>query len=822
MPSLRKHAGPVDTLLQDARYAFRMLKKTPGFTAIAALTIALGIGANTTIFSMVDALLLEPPPGVRRPGEIVRAYRVNEEGDSWLPTSYPNYRDYRDGAGDLVELAGSFVTAGTFLGDGDPEIVMTFVVTHNFFDVLGVRPALGRFFLPQEDEDPASSVAVLSHRTWQRRFAGDSSVIGRTIKFNRHTYTVVGVTEEGFTGPVSLIEFGLWLPLGMAPTADDNVTPQSRSYPWVEMIGRRKAGTTGQQVSEALNRIAANIEAAFPDDHLDHGIDVRPYGPISGQAARPVAAFVLLLFVATGLILLIAATNVGSMLLSRASQRGREVALRIALGAGRLRMMRQLVTESVLLFVLGGAGGVLAAAWATKMLNAFQLPIDVPLVLNLSPDGSALAFSLVIALVTGVLFGLAPALHGTRVDLTSTLKSGVGDGSPSRSRLRNAFVVVQVAGSALLLVAAGLLTRSLSRAQEINIGMDPNNVHLLASELIELTYSEQEARPLYDRILERLSSLEYVEAAALVDAPPLTGPRRTARYAIPGREVVEGREPPRTHLTRVTPDYFDVLRIPVLRGRGFSEDDVAGAPAVTLINETLARREWPGEDPIGRRIILGGPGSSAFRIVGIVQNGKYTSPGEDPLPMAYIAYAQSRRHPMAIVARVTEGASNMTRVSREILHDVDRNLIMEVNGPYEEMMAMVMLPNRAGAIVTSSLGLLGLLFASLGLYGVLAYTVSQRKREIGIRIALGAAQGKVRTLILRDAAQLTGLGLGIGFAAAALITWSLRALLYGVSPVDPVTFGGIAALLIAVSLVASYLPARRATRTDPVEALRME
>jgi predicted permease len=799
-----------------------MLKKTPGFTVIAALTIALGIGANTTIFSMVDALLLEPPPGVRNPGGIIRAYRVTEHGDSYLPTSYPNYRDYRDGASDLVELAGAYLTAGTFVGNAGVEAVITFVVTHNFFDVLGVHPALGRFFLPQEDEDPASSVAVLSHGTWQRRFAGDSSVIGRTVTFNRHTYTVVGVTQEGFTGPVSLLEFGLWLPLGMAPSLGSNVPLESRSNSWVEMIGRRKPGVTREQIKASMNVIAANIGAAFPDENPDHGIEVTRYGPIPGEAAAPAALFALGLFVATGLILLIAATNVGSMLLSRAAQRSREVALRIALGAGRVRVIRQLVTESIMLFVLGGAGGVLAAVWVTRMLNAFQLPVEFPMVLNLTPDGSALALSLVIALVTGVLFGLAPALQCTKVDLTSTLKGGAAGGSHGRSRLRNAFVVVQVAGSALLLVGAGLFMRSLSRAQEINTGFDPTNVHLLASELIEMTHSDEEAAQLYPEILDRFSGLDNVEAVALVDVPPLTGPWRTARYAIPGREVAEGENVPRTHLTRATPDYFDVLRIPVLRGRRFSDYDVAGAPGVTLINETLARREWPDEDPIGNRIILGGPRSSALEIVGIVQSGKYRTPGEDPLPMAYIPYAQSRRHPMAVVARVTAGGPDMTRVSREILHSLDPNLIMEGNGPYEDMMGMVMLPNRAGAMVTSVLGLLGLLFASLGLYGVLAYTVSQREREIGIRIALGAEHGRVRALILRDAAKLTGIGLGIGFGVAAAITWSLRALLYGVSPVDPLTFGGIAALLIGVALVASYLPARRATRTDPVEALRTE
>jgi predicted permease len=635
-------------------------------------------------------------------------------------------------------------------------------------------------------------------------------------------YTVVGVTEEGFTGPVSLLEFGLWLPLGMAPALGTNVALESRSNPWVEMIGRRKPGVTLEQITARMNVSAANIGAAFPGESPDHGIDVTKYGPISGQAAVPASLFALFLFVATGLILLIAATNVGSMMLSRASQRGREVAVRIALGAGRVRVIRQLVTESLMLFLLGGAGGVLAAMWVTRMLNAFQLPVEFPMVLNLSPDGSALAFSLVVALAAGVLFGLAPALHGTKVNLTSTLQGGVGGGSHRRSRLRNAFVVVQVAGSALLLVGAGLFMRSLSRAQEINTGIDPTNVHLLVSELIEITHPADEAARIYDGILERFSALDNVEAVALVEVPPLTGPWRTSRYTIPGREVAEDEDTPRTGFTRVTPDYFDVLRISVLRGRRFSDWDIAGAPAVTLINETLARREWPGEDPIGQRIILGGPGSSAFEIIGIVQNGKYRTPGEDPLPMAYIPYAQSHNHPMAIVARVTEGGPDMTSVSREILYSLDPNLIMEVNGPYEDMMGLVMLPHRAGAVVTSALGLLGLLFASLGLYGVLAYTVSQRVREIGIRIALGAKQGTVRALILRDAAKLTGMGLGIGFVVAALITWSLRALLYGVSPVDPLTFGGIAALLVGVALVASYLPARRATQTDPVEALRIE
>ncbi len=811
----------VETMLQDVRYTLRLLRKAPAFTLVAALTIALGIAATTTIFSVVNAVLLRPPPGVRHAGEIVRLHRIDEDGESYNDFSYPAYRDYRDGPNGMVELAGTALTFVIIGAETDPESAIGFLVTHNFFDVLGVRPALGRFFLPEEDETPgAQPVVILSHGTWSRLFGADSSVIGRTVALNRNSFTVIGVTERGFRGPVSVLPIGIWLPMSATRVLNPQFDLSSRTSTWVEPIGRRAAGVSLAQVSEAVNLISDNLRVAHSEDELEYGVDVQPYGPIGRRAFLAAAAFAGFLFVVSGTVLLIACINVGSMLLSRASQRGREVALRMAIGAGRARVVRQLLTESVVLFTFGAIGGILITVYATRLLSAFQLPIDVPITLDFSPDARVLVFTLLVALASGIVFGLAPALQTTKPDLNTTLKIGSTGGG---SRLRGVFVVAQVTGSALLLVIAGLFARSLTLAHTVDLGFEPRNVQMMGTELdFHGGYTAEEAAVFYGNVLERVSELPQVESAGLIDWPPVTLGGQSTRYAVVGGEPVDEEDWDETDYAVVTPGYFGTLRIPIVQGRNFSGGDDAGTVMVVIVNQTLARRMWPGESPLGKRIQLRSSEEPQLEVVGVARDAKYRSLSEEPLTMVYIPYAQRPTANMVLFARYRDEQAAVTTSIRDIVSDLEPGLPVDANAPYEDIMGIALLPNRAAAIMTTIFGALGLLLASLGLYGVLAYTVSRRTREFGVRMALGARVGDIRAQVVRDGVKLVAIGLAIGLALALPVSFEVRYLLYGISPTDPIAFVGTALLLLAVAIAASYLPARRATRVSPVDALRSE
>jgi predicted permease len=813
----------MEGILQDFRYAIRILKRSPGFALIAALTIALGIAATTTIFSIVNAVLLRPPPGIEDAGQLVRIYRIAEDGSSYNDLSYPNYRDYRDGENGLSDLAAAALVPIVVSGAQEPEWMIGLCVSQNFFSVMGVRPALGRFFLPEEDRGPGTHlVAVLSHGTWARRFGGDSSIVGQTVTLNRRSFTVVGVTQEGFRGPNAMAAVGIWLPISAAPTIVPDIEMESRAADWVDAFGRRAPGVSVEQVSAALNRISANLRAEYPEGNPDYGVDVQRYAPISRRAFGPAMAFSAFLFVISGTVLLIACLNVGSMLLARASQRGKEMAMRLALGAKRTRVVRQLLTESVVLFVIGGAGGVLITAYMTQLLATYQLPVDVPLVLDFSPDLRVLAFSLAVGLLTGIMFGLAPALHVTKPDLHTSLKGGQGSGPRSRSRLRNSFVVAQVAGSALLLIGAGLFARGLARAHSIDIGFEPEGVHALSVELDAFSYADLDAGQFYGELLERASQLPGVESAGLTDRPPVTLGGQSTTYAVAGGETIEEEDRPSTDFARVSPGYLEAFRIPMLRGRSFSETDRDGGALVAVVNETFAMRAWPGESPIGRRVQLGSLDDAEIEVVGVVRNAKYRTLTESPRAMVYVPFQQWPAGSMVLVARVGRAGAGVAGPLREIVRDIDATMPVDANVAYVDLMSIALLPSRAAAFFATLFGALGLVLAAMGLYGVLAFAVAQRTREIGIRMALGAEPGTVRGLVLRDGVKLAGIGLAIGVAIALALTHLLRGLLYGLSPTDPITFGGIVLLLLGVALAASYVPALRATRTDPVEALRTE
>lgn len=811
----------MESILQDIRYAVRILKRSPGFTLLAALTVALGVGATTTIFSAVDEVLLRPPPGVRDAGELVRVYGVAEDGSSFHEFSYPNYRAYREAETGLSDLAATAVSAVVISDESEPELLFGILVSDNFFRTVGVRPALGRFFV-DDRAAAAERVAVLGHGTWTRRFGGDSTIIGRTVQLNRIPFTVIGVTEEGFRGPAAILEVGVWLPIEVAPALMAGIDLESRSETWIDALGRRAPGVSTERAEAALNRVSAVLRAEYPEDSPDYGIDVHPYRPIGTRAFGPAMGFSLFLFLIAGTVLLIACLNVGGMLLARATQRGKEMAMRLALGAGRRRVIRQLLTESLLLFALGGAGGVLVALYVTRMMNAYQLPVDVPLAFDFAPDMRALAFSLTVALLTGLAFGLAPALHVTRPDLQATLRAGSAAGGAPRSRLRSAFVVMQVAGSALLLIGAGLFARGLARVESVNLGFEPDGVHALSFEMEYFGYTPEGATAFYHDLAERAAQLPEVESVAATDMPPVTLGGRSSEFEVVGRAPADEEVRPQTELARVTPGYFETMRIPLTRGRLFSDADREGAVRVAIVNETFARRNWPDEVPLGKRIRLGALNDVEFAIVGVARDAKYRTLTETPRAMVYVPYEQWPTTSPVVLLRLARPGAHVAGALHGIVRELDEAIPIDVNLPYREVMGIAMLPSRAAALFTTVFGGVGLLLAALGLYGILAFAVAQRTREIGIRMTLGAGTGTIRAWVIRGGVKLVGAGLAIGFVIAFAVTRFLRSLLYGLSPTDPITFAGIALLLVGVALAASYLPAWRATRIDPVEALRAE
>ena len=802
----------MEALRQDIIQSCRRLRRTPGFTAVAAVTIALGVAATTTVFSVANGLLLKAPDGVSDPGSLVNLHTTSPDGSSFHAFSYPEYREYREGDIGLAGLATYSVTAMSLLRTDEPELVAGMLVSDNYFDVVGARPALGRAFAA-DDQD----VAVLSYDVWRDRFAGDSAVLGRTVTVNRHPLAVIGVAEPGFRGHIAVLDAGIWVPVAAQPL----LLPGERlgwDSSWLEVVGRVRPGVSREQVQASADLVARRIMEARPEVGEGHGIDVRRYTALFGQFYGSVFAFMALLLGIAGVVLLIACMNVANLLLARGTGRAKEIAVRLALGSGRRRVLQHLVVESVLLFALGGLAGTVLAFWAARALSAFHPPIPIPIALDFAPDVRVLGFALAAAFLTGVTFGLVPALRASRPALVPVLKSETAGGGSTHTRLRDLFVVTQVAGSALLLVGAGLFVRSLGRAAAIDPGLDPSGVEIATIDLGINNYGEAEGRDFYRRLEERLAASPGVEVTGLVQTLPLNLENSETVITIEGHEVSDDHPGHQTDFNVVTPGYFPTMRISILGGRGFDATDVEGAPLVAILNETAARTYWPGESAVGKRIFLGRPpDAAAATVVGIARDGKYRSLGEDARVMLYIPFAQDYRPQMTLAVR---GDGNTGAAVRSVLRELDPALPYLHRGPMGEVMAISLLPQRLAAGVASGFGSLGLLLAAVGLYGILAYTVALRTREFGIRLALGATGGRLIGLVLRRGLVLTAIGLGVGFGAAWGVTRLIGGLLFGLNPLDPVTYGGIGVALMVVTLLASYMPARRARGVDPMVALR--
>ncbi len=823
-----RRGGFMESLRQDLSYAFRVLRKSPVFTVVAVLTVAIGVGATTTVFSVTNGLLFRRLPGVERPGELVTAHRTTER-DNFGAFSWLNFIDYRNDGADLLDLAAVSVLPASLGGDGldDEHVkpVLAFTVTHNYFRVLGARPHLGRFFSEPESETVGDvSTVVLTHRTWVERFASDPSVLGRTVRINRNMFTIIGVTAEGFNGHGGTVVTGLFLPITAKAAFERNSRRMAeRGANWMETVARLEPGVSLKQAQAGMTVITDRLAQEYPEIMEGQGIRILKYLPIFAAAAGPIKIFMLLLFAVTAIVLLIGSINVAGMLLARATQRSKEIGVRLALGARRERLVRQLLTESMVLFLIGGVGGVALSYGAASLISGYQPPIPIPLALDVTPDLRVLFLALALTVGTGLLFGLAPALQGTRQPLTAVITDG-GEVS-HRSRLRSAFVVSQIAGSALLLVGAGLFSRGLQQARLIDPGLNPDDIHVVGLGLARQNYTEAEAADLYRMLVERTEGLPGVRSVGLIDNLPLSMGNQTTAFAVPGQQpVAEGEGDHQTDFSVVSPGYFSTMEIPIVRGRSFTEADREGSSEVAIINEEIARRIWPGEDPVGKQLSYGGQENGLpVTVIGVAKDGSYQIIGEDPRFMIYRPQAQEQPLDLTLVARVEPGvAGMMTREMAGLMRQIDRDLPLDWNAPMVEIMGLSLLPSKIAAGVATGFGGIGLLLAALGLYGIMSQMVTQRTREIGVRMALGAGRDRVRRMFLGYGARLTAIGLGLGFAAAFGITRFLGFFLYGISPTDPVTFAGIGLLLGVTALAACYIPAHRATKTEPMEALRHE
>ena len=827
----------VEGVLKDLRYGLRVLLQSPGFSLVAILSLGLGIGVNTTIFSLVNEVLLRPLP-VTHPNELVEIYTSGPKEFRYGTSSYPDYLDLRDQSKVFTGLLAYCMMPGNLSFEGKSELIMGEIVSGNYFDVLGVRAAVGRTFLPDEDRTPATHpVAVLGHGFWQRRFGADPTILGQQLKINGVSYTVIGIAPKRFSGTIPGLAPQLWVPMMMRSEvniagiqlAEANLTGdtplQQRGNRWLFLKGRLKPGVSLAQARANLETIMARLQSEYPDSNQDKkplllaASQVR-FHPMLDRILTPTAA---VLMAVVGLVLLIACANVASMLLARASARRREIAVRLTLGATRGRLIRQFLSESILLSVLGGVGGLLLAYWATRLLLTFRPP-TTSITLQLGIDFRVLLFTLSVSLLTGLLFGLAPALQLSRTNLVPALKNETlgSAGRQRRFSLRDLLVAGQLAVSLVLLIGAALLVRSLRAAQETDVGFDPKGLAVMEINLKMHGYSAERGKVFYRELLEKVRALPQVESAALTNRVPLDTGANVEGVYIDGRTDPADRAGQPVYATYVGTDYFKTFGIALLRGRDFSAVDQEDSPRVAIVNQAMARLLWPDSNPMGQRFHLESLDGPSYEIVGVARDYKVHTVGEAPRPYLHLARSQLYSSGTNLVARTRGDAAQLVATLRREMLALDPDLVFLESRTMLDKLAISLFPVRTGATLLAISAILALLLAAVGLYGVIAYSVSRRTREIGIRMALGARSWAVVRLVLRQGLVLALIGIGVGLVLASAASRVLSGLLYGVGAIDPLAFASAALLLLAVALLANYIPARRAARVDPMIALREE
>ena len=817
----------MQALVADLRYALRTLRNSPGFTAVAVLTLALGIGANTAIFSLVNRILLQPPPGLERPGELVLVGRtVNGEGFDTF--SYPDYGDLRAGCRACAGLAAYSTVPFHLSTGGASERIRGALVSGDYFAVLGMRPALGRFFLGDEDRpgDPRA-VAIISHALWVRRFGARADMARGAVSLDGHPFTVVGVAPEGFEGTESGGVLDVFVPLASQPLTFSRLgrAPHSaRAVVWLQLVGRLAPAATLPQARAQLAGLVQQLVTAYPAIHEGWGVSIASGVGLDPLTRRRLRSFLGLLLGAVGLVLAIACANVANLLLARATGRRKEMAVRASLGAGRGRLLRQLLTESLVLSLAGAAAGLLVAYLIGGLLLRLPLGAQQAGGLDLTPDASVLAFTALLSIATGIAFGLVPAVQASRPDLVPELKDGVGSrpgaGRLRSGRLRQALVVTQLAVSLVLLVGAGLLVRTLQRAYAIAPGFATHDVVVASVDPGLQGYDSSRTTRFYAELLRRLAPRSGVRAASLALNVPFGGGWDT-RIVAEGQAIDQRHPGERADFNVVTPDYFRTMDLPMVRGRAFTAQDVAHAPHVVVINEAIAERLWPDRDPIGKRLQRAW-GGEPLEVIGIVKDAKYRSLFEVRRLTFYQPLAQSYQPAMVIHVRAQGDARPIGQMIQRTVGELDKDLPVYRLQTLADRLDNSLGQQRLGATLVTAFGLIALVLAAIGLYAALGYAVTQRTREIGIRMALGARGEDVRRQILREAMALAVVGLGAGLTGAVAATRVMRSQLYGVTPTDPTSFVAVSAVLVGVALLASYLPARRATKVDPMVALRYE
>jgi len=823
--------GGLDAVVQDTRYAFRRMAKSPGFTGIAILSLALGIGANTAIFSLVNAVLLSGVP-MRAPKEMVEVYTSEaNNGYPYSTTSVADLMDLRERSDLFAGVAGYEAFFSRLETGEDPVPIWGEAVSWDMFSILGISPATGRFFVAEEGQTPGTHpVVVLGYNFWQKMYGGDAAVVGSSVRMAGREWTVVGVAPrelEGFTSPGLAMD--MFIPYMMAGVVnfegarDDYL--QSRQSRSTFVKARLAPGMTVETVQAALATMSAQNREAYPESwdgreyHVLPSTDVAIHpivdGPLYGVAA--------LFLTVVGLVLLIACTNLAGFLLARAADRRKEIAVRLALGARRWTLVRQLLTETLLLGLMGGIAGLLVAQWVLQALMRFQPPIPIPINLNVGLDGRVLLFAFGVSILAGLFFGLLPALQSTKPDIAPTIKdaTGTGSGRAKRFSLRNGLIVTQMAMSMVLLIGAGLFLRSLQSAQSIDLGFGIRKGGIVWVMAMGDDMTSQEFQIAARTMEERAGALPGVESVGSAEMLPIGISFQTRRFDVPGVDPPEGEDHHEIAYNVVSPTYLDVMEIPIVAGRGFTEGDREGSERVAVVSETMARRFWPGESPIGKQLVTSND-EEGYQIVGVAGDTKVWTLGEEARPYVYLSRDQYPVSSTQFVARGSVPEAQITGQLRQLAREVDPRFVVMESKTMSEHLSIALFPPRMAALLLGVFGGLALILASTGLYGTVAFSVSRRTREVGIRMSLGANANQVVKMVLVGAMGMVVVGGIVGLLLGLAMAQGVRGFLYNVSALDPVTFLGVPAVLGGVALLAAFVPARRASRVNPTRALKSE